>query len=171
MKAVPIAVIAAGVASGSMPSAGVSGPSLTVAFPGAADAATSPDGRSAVINEDRDERPHHRLYMIHDGETRLLLAYGRHVDVSWSPDSSVLFVNDHAESNAEDCIVIARGPCGDDPCSRRSRKADGPSCGAMTTAISMSIAMHGGGWTPSPCPCAATTARDRGRWICGSSST
>lgn len=80
-------------------------------FPGTVNQALSPNGRLAVVNEDRDQEPNHVLF-LRNTETNLASAifpYRRHVDVSWASDSRFFFVNDYAESNSSDCIVIDTG--------------------------------------------------------------
>jgi hypothetical protein len=80
----------------------------TVKFPGSVRQAPSPDGRFAVLNTDRDEEPNHILSLQDkkQGSNSPLFSYRRHVDVSWSNDSKFFFVNDYAESDLADCVVV-----------------------------------------------------------------
>jgi sugar lactone lactonase YvrE len=82
-----------------------------IEFPGTVHSVASPDGKAVISNEDRDQEPNHVLYLSVSGSPSkiLILAYSRHVDVLWSPDSRSFFVNDYAQSNAADCILISRG--------------------------------------------------------------
>lgn len=85
--------------------------SEVIKFPGSVHAVASPDRKAVIINEDRDQEPNHLLYLSVRGSPSkiLIMPYGRHVDVLWSPDSRSFFVNDYAESNEADCILINRG--------------------------------------------------------------
>ena len=79
-----------------------------VKFPGNASQAPSPDGRFAVLNTDQDEEPSHILSLQDKkhGRNFRLFPYRRHVDVSWSMDSKFVFVNDYADSDLADCVVV-----------------------------------------------------------------
>lgn len=71
--------------------------------------AQSPDRRFAVINQNRDELPNHVLSLLDEqrGKSWLILLYRRHVDVSWSNNSTLFFVNDYEESDISDCYLFS----------------------------------------------------------------
>jgi len=80
----------------------------TIKFPGSVRQAPSPDGRFAVLNTDRDEEPNHFLSLQDKkrGFNSPLFSYRRHVEVSWAKHSKLFFVNDYAESDLADCVVV-----------------------------------------------------------------
>lgn len=93
----------------------VSVPSFSTAemarFPSRVSQVPSPDRKFVLVNTDRDQEPNHFLSLQDKvrGGTLPLLSYRRHVDVSWSKDSRFLFVNDYAESDLADCVLIRVG--------------------------------------------------------------
>ena len=82
--------------------------SSITSFPGRACCAVAPNGRLSVVNEDQDREPNHILWLRHQksGDVSMIMAYKRHVEVSWSRDSRFFFVNDYAESNESDCVIV-----------------------------------------------------------------
>jgi hypothetical protein len=82
----------------------VSGASAQMlSFPGTRPEVKSPDGRYVIQNhDDEKQEPAHFLVLIDkkSGSTKTLYAYGRHVDVLWSPTSLALIVNDYEGSDA-----------------------------------------------------------------------
>ena len=80
-----------------------------ITYPDTSHSARSPNGHFSVSNKDRDDAPNHSLYLT--GRNAInpikIMDYSRHVDVSWSPDSTAFFVNDYAESNSALCKVIS----------------------------------------------------------------
>ncbi len=84
-------------------------PSPRVAFPSNRPRVVSPDGRFALINDDSDSEPHHKLF-LEDRRTksrRKILEYGRHVDVLWNPKSTSFVVNDYVGSNFSECLLFS----------------------------------------------------------------
>ena len=77
-------------------------------LPGVASRVISPNGEYAVLNVDYDDRtPNHALLLVVGTEKQgtFLYPYGRHVDVSWAPDSAHLFINDYKGSDNSTCLI------------------------------------------------------------------
>jgi hypothetical protein len=81
-------------------------------YPGTLASTASASGRYAVENVDLNEPTaagnQHALFLVdHVARTRrLLMEYGRHVEVTWAPGRDVLAVTDHAGSSDSDVLVF-----------------------------------------------------------------
>ncbi len=71
--------------------------------------APSPDGHFVLVNVDSDSEPHHTVFLATRGSkaTRKLFAYGRGIEVLWSPNSQLFIVNDYAGSDYSRCRVYS----------------------------------------------------------------
>jgi hypothetical protein len=77
-------------------------------FPGKKPELASPDGRWVLQNVDRDQEPHHSIFLKDKttGKTRKICDYGRSASVIWSPDSRHFALNDYAGSNYAEASII-----------------------------------------------------------------
>jgi hypothetical protein len=91
------------------------GAGQVVRFPETRGPAHAPNGAIAVVNRDDDSvDPPHALYLVsrgHSSGEKKLYSYGRHVAVTWSPDSSALAITDYVGSDTSTCIIV-RVPSG-----------------------------------------------------------
>ena len=81
----------------------------------------SPDGRYTIRNtDDEKQEPAHVLALIDakDGSTTKIYAYGRHVDVLWSPTSVAFVVNDYEGSDAAHPVLFT-APWDNQPVDKR----------------------------------------------------
>jgi len=84
-------------------------PAQRKSFPGATNHTRSPNGRYEIQNVDNQRmEPAHTLLLIDLRSTnrRVLYKYGRHVDLSWSPASDALVINDYEGSNSAKPVLF-----------------------------------------------------------------
>lgn len=77
------------------------------------------------VTSDETTTDAHTLYLRHlaSSTTTPILAFGRWIEVHWSPDGKRFFVNDWVGSNRATCRVaeLAGGGCGGSPSTRRKK--------------------------------------------------
>jgi hypothetical protein len=86
----------------------LAGPVDVAKFPGTNDSLLSPSKHFRLFDEDHDAPPYHSLLLQDQGNGKRtkILDFSRNIDVAWAPNSESFFINDHAESNSSDCILV-----------------------------------------------------------------
>jgi hypothetical protein len=81
---------------------------VTATFPGAQSELASPDGTMRIVNHDPDDNDHpHVLLLTRPGlGDKTLHEYGRHVRVTWAPDSKHVAITDYEESTDATCLIV-----------------------------------------------------------------